>query len=170
MDGPEPVGAAVAAREAYRFAEDDWASAAYRMDTAGKLVQRMIRLGNMNITLQVNGVQKNWLLRQEIRSCMYSGAKDILEQSLAGASHGECGACTVLLDGKPVNSCTVLAAQADGHSLETIEGVGQHPDQGWKKTEGLSVIQQAFVEIGAIQCGYCTPAMVLAAQSLLAET
>ncbi len=51
--------------------------------------------------------------------------------------------------------------------IETIEGIGQHPEQGWKKTEGLHPIQQAFVETGAIQCGYCTPAQVLAAKSLL---
>ncbi len=99
------------------------------------------------------------LLRRE----GYFGAK------FGGCEKGECGACTVLLDGKPVNSCAMLAAQASGHRVETIERSGQHPEQGWKKTEGLSVIQQAFVEIGAIQCGYCTPAMVLAAQALLGE-
>lgn len=84
-----------------------------------------------------------------------------------GCDHGECGACAVLLDGAPVNSCSMLAAQAVGHLIETIEGIGQHPEQGWKKTEGLHPIQQAFVETGAIQCGYCTPAQVLAAKSLL---
>lgn len=121
----------------------------------------------MIISLQVNGVDKNWdvspsdTLLSVLRREGYLGAK------FGGCQRGECGACTVLLDGKPVNSCAMLAVQADGHSLNTIEGVGQHPEQGWKKTEGLSVIQQAFVESGAIQCGYCTPAMVLAAQALL---
>lgn len=123
----------------------------------------------MGILLRVNGFLKTFeiapsdtllaLLRRE----GYFGAK------FGGCEHGECGACTVLLDGKPVNSCSMLAAQADGHAIQTIEGAGQHPDQGWKKTEGLSVIQEAFVESGAIQCGYCTPAMVLAAHSLLAK-
>ncbi len=123
----------------------------------------------MKISLQVNGVQNEWQVTPDdtllkiLRREGYFGAK------FGGCENGECGACTVLLDGKPVNSCAMLAAQADGHRIETIEGVGQHPDQGWKKTEGLSIIQQAFVESGAIQCGYCTPAMVLAAQALLSE-
>jgi putative selenate reductase molybdopterin-binding subunit len=80
---------------------------------------------------------------------------------------GECGACTILFDGKPVNSCSMLTAQAEGHLIQTVESLGEHPDQGWKKTAGLSVIQQAFVDTGAIQCGYCTPAMVLVAKALL---
>ncbi|NIL96295.1 MAG: xanthine dehydrogenase, partial [Planctomycetales bacterium] len=84
-----------------------------------------------------------------------------------GCETGECGACTVLLDGRPVNACVYLAAQAEGHRLETIEAVGQHPKQGWKSTAGLHPIQAAFVESGAIQCGFCTPAMIMAAKELL---
>jgi len=80
---------------------------------------------------------------------------------------GECGACTILLDGTPVNSCSMLTAQAEEHLIETVEAIGEHPQQGWKETEGLHVIQQAFVDTGAIQCGYCTPAMVLTAKALL---
>lgn len=124
----------------------------------------------MNITLRINGVQRSVdvapsdTLLKLLREEGYFGAK------FGGCHHGECGACTVLFDGKTVNSCRVLAAQADGHQIETIEGMGEHPEQGWKKTDGLSVIQQAFVETGAIQCGYCTPAMVLAAQKLLSTT
>lgn len=90
----------------------------------------------------------------------YYGAKH-------GCENGECGACAVLFDGKPVNSCLVLAAQAEGHTIQTIESLGAHPEQGWKLTAGLHPIQQAFVETGAIQCGYCTPAQVLAAKELL---
>lgn len=86
-----------------------------------------------------------------------------------GCEKGECGACTVLLDGRPVNSCTMLTAQAEGHRIETVEAMGEHPHQGWKETEGLHVIQQAFVDTGAIQCGYCTPAMVLTARALLEQ-
>lgn len=121
----------------------------------------------MKIMLHVNGVAKEFeiapkdtllhLLRRE----GYFGAK------FGGCRNGECGACAVLLDGRVVNSCAMLAAQADGHRIETIEGMGEHPEQGWKKTSGLHPIQQAFVESGAIQCGYCTPAMILAAKSLL---
>jgi len=84
-----------------------------------------------------------------------------------GCSKGECGACSVLLDGRAVNSCTLLAAQVTGHQVETIEAMGQHPDQGWRKTSGLHPIQQALVESGAIQCGYCTPAFALAARALI---
>ena len=84
-----------------------------------------------------------------------------------GCETGECGACTVLLEGVPVSSCVMLAAQAHGHQVTTIEALGERPGQGWKLTKGLDAIQQAFVETGAIQCGYCTPAMILAARSLL---
>lgn len=87
-----------------------------------------------------------------------------------GCEKGECGACAVLFDGRPVNSCSMLTAQAEGHLVQTVESLGEHPEQGWKRTEGLHVIQQAFVETGAIQCGYCTPAMVLVAKALLEKT
>jgi len=84
-----------------------------------------------------------------------------------GCETGECGACAVLLDGAPVNSCVMLVPQVEGHHIETIESLGEHPEQGWRQTKGLDPIQQAFIETGAIQCGYCTPAMVLAAKALL---
>jgi putative selenate reductase molybdopterin-binding subunit len=84
-----------------------------------------------------------------------------------GCETGECGACTILLDGVPVNACVILTPQVHGRQVETIEVVGEHPEQGWRLTEGLDPIQEAFVETGAIQCGYCTPAMVLVARSLL---
>ena len=86
-----------------------------------------------------------------------------------GCETGECGACTVLFDGEPVNSCVMLAAQADGHELVTIEALGEHPQHGWRKSKGLDALQQAFVDTGAIQCGFCTPAMILAARALLEE-
>lgn len=73
---------------------------------------------------------------------------------------GECGACTVLLDGEPVNSCMVLATQVEGHRVLTIEGL--------KRQDGsLDPIQQAFLDAGAVQCGFCTPGMVLSAKALL---
>lgn len=86
-----------------------------------------------------------------------------------GDGDGDTGADTVLMDGKPVNSSLILAAQAEGHLIETIESMGEHPIQGWKSSLGLHPIQQAFVETGAIQCGYCTPAQVLAAKALLEQ-
>ncbi|MBP7529911.1 MAG: (2Fe-2S)-binding protein [Syntrophorhabdaceae bacterium] len=76
-----------------------------------------------------------------------------------GCGVGDCGACTVIMDGKPVNSCLVLAVQADGSDITTIEGVATGAD--------LHPVQQTFVEMGAIQCGFCTPGMVLSATSLL---
>lgn len=78
-----------------------------------------------------------------------------------GCGEGDCGACSVLLDGELVNSCLVLAIQAEGREVLTIEGVGG--------ADQLHPIQQAFIEAGAIQCGYCTPGMVLAAKALLAN-
>jgi len=84
-----------------------------------------------------------------------------------GCETGECGACTVRIDGKVVNSCLVLTAQAEGHRIETVESIGEVPEQGWKITPGLHPLQEAFVESGAIQCGYCTPAQLLAAAELL---
>jgi aerobic carbon-monoxide dehydrogenase small subunit len=78
-----------------------------------------------------------------------------------GCGLGECGACTVLLDGKPVSSCLVLAVEADNREVLTIEGV--------ETEKGLHPIQQAFVEKGAIQCGFCTPGMVLSTKALLDE-
>ena len=100
---------------------------------------------------------------------------DVLREDLGvfsvkhGCETGECGACAVLLDGKPINTCVMLAPQVDGHAIETIEAEGEHPEHGWAETEGLDPLQQAFVETGAIQCGFCTPAMILAARALLAE-
>ncbi|HUX46459.1 MAG TPA: (2Fe-2S)-binding protein [Desulfosporosinus sp.] len=76
-----------------------------------------------------------------------------------GCGEGECGACTVIIDGKTVNSCLVLVAQADGCEIITIEGVGNR--------RSLHPVQKAFVEVGAVQCGFCTPGMVLAAKALL---
>lgn len=121
----------------------------------------------MQIRLWINGEEHEWqvapheTLLAALRRHGYYGVKD------GGCQHGECGACAVLLDGVPTNTCVMLAAQADGHRIETIEGMGKHPDLGWRKTEGLHPIQQALVESGAIQCGYCTPAIALAAKALL---
>ena len=84
------------------------------------------------------------------------GSKNACEQ-------GECGSCSVLLDGKLVCSCLVLAAQADGHEVVTVEGLtGGAP-------EDLHPVQQAFVDAGAVQCGFCTPGFVVAAADLLAR-
>jgi aerobic-type carbon monoxide dehydrogenase small subunit (CoxS/CutS family) len=77
-----------------------------------------------------------------------------------GCNTGNCGVCTVLIDGKAVKSCLVLASQAKGKQILTIEGLGEH---------GLHPLQQAFIDHFAVQCGYCTPGMILAAKALLDE-
>jgi carbon-monoxide dehydrogenase small subunit len=113
----------------------------------------------MPVTLTVNGtrhdldVPSNVTLLELLRtSLQLTGAKE-------GCGVGECGTCLVLVDGEPVTSCLVLAVDADGRVVETIEGLAHDGD--------LDPLQAAFVEHGAIQCGYCTPAMVLAAAALL---
>ena len=82
-----------------------------------------------------------------------TGAKD----SCGG--EGECGACTVIMDGEAINSCLVLIGQVDGHAVTTIEGLSTH--------DSLHPVQAAFVAVGAVQCGFCTPGAVLAAKALL---
>jgi carbon-monoxide dehydrogenase small subunit len=78
-----------------------------------------------------------------------------------GCELGDCGSCTVLLDGKPVDSCMVLAVEAEGREVTTIEGVAQ--------SGRLDALQESFVNHAAVQCGYCTPGMILAAKALLAR-
>ena len=120
----------------------------------------------MELVLHINDedvpviAQPGDTLLKILRNLGYYGVKH-------GCESGECGACAVLLDGKPVNTCTTFAAQAMGHRIQTIESVGQHPAMGWKTTRGLHPLQAAFVESGAIQCGYCTPAQILAALELI---
>src|SRR5512140_1737567 len=120
----------------------------------------------MQISLKINGsifdldISPAETLFSVLRRLGYQGVKFGDEQGLSGSD-------TVLFDGRPVNAGSMLAAQAEGHAIATIEALGEVPDQGWKKTEGLHPLQQAFIESGAIQCGYCTPAQILAAKQLL---
>jgi aerobic carbon-monoxide dehydrogenase small subunit len=115
----------------------------------------------VTVTLTVNGAAHD--MRIEPRELLVSVLRDRL--GLTGAHIGcettSCGACTVLLDGRSVKSCTMLAVQAQGHHITTIEGLAG-PD-------GLHPVQQAFRSCHGLQCGFCTPGMVLAAVSLIEE-
>jgi aerobic carbon-monoxide dehydrogenase small subunit len=115
--------------------------------------------GGVKITLKVNGERHEadvwegesllFALRERLG---LPGSKNACEQ-------GECGSCSVLLDGTLVCSCLVLAAQAEGHEVVTVEGLAG--------VDGLHAVQEAFVEAGAVQCGFCTPGFVVAAADLL---
>jgi len=113
------------------------------------------------INLTVNGepyclaVEPNRTLLQVLREDLgLTGTKE-------GCGKGDCGSCTVLVDGKAVNSCLTLAMQVRGKSITTIEGLAS--------ANGLHPLQQAFIQYGAIQCGFCTPGMILSAKALLDE-
>ena len=117
----------------------------------------------MNITIDING--KDVSAAIEPRVTLLDFVRDMagLKGTHAGCEHGVCGACTVLLDGEAVRSCLILAAQAEGSEITTIEAV----DDTARQPGELSVIQDAFCEAHGLQCGYCTPGMVLAAKTLL---
>jgi carbon-monoxide dehydrogenase small subunit len=115
----------------------------------------------MKIIIRVNGkpksfdVEPNTLLLNLVRDGMLlTGAK-------YGCGVGECGACTVLLDGESVLACMVLAVDADGRNVETIEGLGEY--------DSLNPIQEAYLEEGAVQCGFCTPGFIMSTKALLSE-
>ena len=116
----------------------------------------------MRIELTVNGERREadvwagesllYVMRERLG---LPGSKNACEQ-------GECGSCSVLLDGKLVCACLVLAAQAEGHQLVTVEGLGEDGE--------LHPVQAAFAETGAVQCGFCTPGFIVATADLLART
>lgn len=114
----------------------------------------------MEISVIINGEQKrltiqpNEILLDVLRREGYSGVK-------AGCRSGDCGACTVIVDGKAVDSCLMMAAQADGTEVTTIEGLAEDGR--------LHLLQQAFLDHGAAQCGFCIPGMLLSAKSFLDE-
>jgi carbon-monoxide dehydrogenase small subunit len=114
----------------------------------------------MRIHLTVNGTERVWdvapgdTLLDVLRREGFVGVKK-------GCGTGDCGACTILLNGRAVNACLLLAVKAEGGAVVTIEGV----TQGGR----LHPVQEAFLEAGAVQCGYCTPGMVLSAVSLLSH-
>ncbi len=116
-------------------------------------------IGRELLRVQVNGEERELLVRP------YATLLEVLREELrlSGTKHGcelgECGACTVLVDGLPQLSCLLLPAQVEGAAITTIEGLADGA--------ALHAVQRAFVERGGLQCGYCTPGMVLAAKALL---
>ncbi|RLI10257.1 (2Fe-2S)-binding protein [Candidatus Bathyarchaeota archaeon] len=115
----------------------------------------------MRIEITINGrkrqfdVEPNKLLLNLLRDELY------LTGTKYGCGIGECGACTVLLDGAPVLACLTLAVDADGRRVDTIEGLAEG--------EKLDPVQEAFLEEGAVQCGFCTPGFIMTTKALLAE-
>ena len=113
------------------------------------------------VTTTINGLEAEFLC--EPRQTLLEALRDILDMTgtKEGCSNGNCGACTVLMDGQPVVSCLVLAVEAEGAEVRTIEDVarGAHLDE----------VQEAFLEEAALQCGICTPGFIVQAEALLAE-
>ena len=113
----------------------------------------------MRLSLNVNGMEHELDVRPAARLI------DVLRLQLGltgvkeGCSEGECGACTVIVEGKAVSSCLVLAAQVRGKKVLTVEGLAGD--------DGLDTLQRMFIEHGAVQCGYCTPGMLMSAKALL---
>jgi len=116
----------------------------------------------MRVELDVNG--ERHAVEVEPRMSLLDCLRDrlLLTGAHAGCEHGVCGACTVLVDGAAMRSCLMFAVQADGYAITTIEGVSPGPGE-------LSPVQDAFCETHGLQCGYCTPAMILTAHALLAN-
>lgn len=114
------------------------------------------------INLIVNG-QKYQVEVEDNKTLLYVLREVLnLTGTKEGCGIGECGSCTVLMNGKLVKSCLILAKQAEGKEITTIEGLSKNND--------IHPIQQSFVDVGAVQCGYCTPGMVLATKALLDKT
>ena len=120
----------------------------------------------IQVSIEVN--DKTVTAEVEPRLTLLDFIRDVagLKGTHAGCEHGVCGACTVLVEGNAIRSCLVLAVQADEQEVISIEGVGG--DLG--RSGELSIVQDAFCEAHGLQCGYCTPGMVLAAEALLADT
>lgn len=112
------------------------------------------------ITFQLNGSARSvWVEPNETLLDVLRGKLGI-KTPKEGCGRGDCGACTVLLDGKAVRSCLILAVEVEGQSVTTLEGVGQ---------KGPTALQKAFIENNVFQCGFCAPGVILAASALLAE-
>src|SRR6266508_1547509 len=113
----------------------------------------------VNATLNVNGTR--YTLELDPHMSLLDAVRDVigLTGSKEGCDDSECGACMMLLDGRPVNSCSYLALQAGGREVTTVEGLAEGDE--------LAPLQRAFLEEGGVQCGFCTPGMLISAEALL---
>lgn len=118
-------------------------------------------MSKVKIELTINGKKR------KVETTISTRLLDLIRDDLhltgtkEGCGKGECGACTVIMNGELITSCLVLAPQADGAVITTIEGIGSG--------DHLDLIQEAFIETGAVQCGFCTPGIIIAAKKLLEE-
>jgi aerobic-type carbon monoxide dehydrogenase small subunit (CoxS/CutS family) len=116
-------------------------------------------MAKVRVKLRVNGGEVSAEIEPRLSLLTFLREHLGLIGTREGCGHGDCGSCTVLIDGKPALSCIMFAFQADGRSVTTIEGISEG--------DRLDIVQQCFIDKGAIQCGFCTPAMVLVAKALL---
>ncbi len=116
---------------------------------------------SVEVTCTINGTSLRRKILPNLTLCDFLHDEVGTTGVKKGCDTGECGACTVLMDGKPVTSCLVLAPQLDGHEITTIEGLGSEA--------ALHPVQEAFIELDAAQCGYCIPGMIMTASALLKE-
>jgi xanthine dehydrogenase YagT iron-sulfur-binding subunit len=116
---------------------------------------------SIEITLNINGIDRNVLIEPWVTLLDLLRERLDLTGAKKGCDHGQCGACTVLVDGVRINSCLTLAIMQQGHAITTIEGLAGD--------QGLHPLQQAFIDHDALQCGYCTPGQICSAVGLLSE-
>ena len=115
------------------------------------------------VSIEVNGKARSAQVPARLSLVDFLREELCLTGTHVGCEHGICGACSIMLDGEPVRSCLMFAVQADGHHITTVEGLAQADGS-------LSILQDSFCEAHGLQCGYCTPGMLIAAQALLNET
>lgn len=115
----------------------------------------------MKTTITINGKTRNFDVEPNVLLLNLLRDNLLLTGAKYGCGIGECGACTVLLDGESVLACMILAVDADGRSVETIEALGEY--------DHLHPIQEAYLEEGAVQCGFCTPGFIMSTKALLSE-
>jgi len=114
------------------------------------------------ITLTVNDVVETVDVPQHMTLLQMLREKLSLTGTKNGCSAGECGACTVMIDGEPTNSCMILAVECEGKEIITVEGLAEE--------DRLSILQESIIEEGGVQCGFCTPGMLISAKALLDRT